>query len=48
VRTLTDSRLYTLTPEVFVPTVTGHPHAAREGAELVRARLEPDAAQHGR
>jgi MFS family permease len=47
VRTLTDSRLYTLTPEVFVPTVTGHPLAAREGAELVRIRLEPDAAQHG-
>ena len=43
VRTLTDSRLYTLSPDEFIPAVTGHPRAAAAGAELVRKRLEPDA-----
>ena len=43
VRTLTDSRLYTLSPDEFVPAVTGHPRAAQAGAELVRIRLEPEA-----
>ena len=44
VRTLTDSRLYTLSPSEFVPVVTGHPRAAQAGADLVRIRLEQDAA----
>ena len=43
VRTLVDSRLYTLSPDEFVPAVTGHPRAAQAGADLVRVRLEPEA-----
>ena len=43
VRTLTDSRLYTLSPDEFVPAVTGHPRAAQAGADIVRIRLEPEA-----
>ena len=43
-RALTDVRLYTLSAEEFVPAVTGHPHAAQAGAELVRTRLEPGSA----
>ncbi len=43
VRTLVDSRLYTLSPDEFVPAVTGHPRAAQAGADLVRIRLEPEA-----
>ena len=43
VHTLTDSRLYTLSPDEFIPAVTGHPRAAQAGAELVRIRLEPEA-----
>jgi hypothetical protein len=44
VRTLTETRLYTLSRDVFVPAVTGHPRAAAVGDELVRERLEPEAA----
>ena len=43
VRTLVDSRLYTLSPDEFVPAVTGHPRAAQASADLVRIRLEPEA-----
>lgn len=44
VRTLTGARLYALAREEFVSAVTGHPRAAEAGVELVRRRLEPDAA----
>ena len=43
VQALTDVRLYTLSPDEFIPAVTGHPRAAAAGAELVRIRLEPEA-----
>lgn len=42
VRARTDARLYTLSPDEFIPAVTGHPRAAAVGAEFVRTRLEPD------
>ena len=44
VRALVDTRLYTLSQSEFVPVVTGYPRSAQAGAELVRGRLEPDAA----
>ena len=44
VRALVDTRIYTLSQSEFVPVVTGHPRSAQAGAELVRGRLEEDAA----
>jgi hypothetical protein len=44
VRALVDTRLYTLSQSEFVPVVTGYLRSAQAGAELVRGRLEPDAA----
>jgi CRP-like cAMP-binding protein len=39
VRTAAPTVLYRLPREVFLEAVTGNPHAARAGAELVRERL---------
>jgi CRP-like cAMP-binding protein len=43
VTAVTETRLYALGREEFLPAVTGNPHATRAGHDLVRRRLEPEA-----